>query len=140
MLNKNISVWRGEDNPPSLYHLILNEDNGDLYYKLNGKNYLVNYRNNESISVTSLQNIIIPDGQELKTIKDFCKQNNVSKGKTVKGLTESNKWVEYVVIGDNLDSDSSYYKLPTIMGEDIGQIEESEITNIFNSVYEEISR
>ena len=140
MLNKNISVWRGEDNPPALYHLILNEDNGDLYYKLNGKNYLVNYRNNESISITSLQNIIIPDGQELKTIKDFCKQNNVSKGKTVKGLTESNKWVEYVVIGDNLDSDSSYYKLPTIMGEDIGQIEESEITNIFNSVYEEISR
>lgn len=140
MLNKNISVWRGEDNPPSLYHLILNEDNGDLYYKLNGKNYLVNYRNNESISITSLQNIIIPDGQELKTIKDFCKQNNVSKGKTVKGLTESNKWVEYVVIGDNLDSDSSYYKLPTIIGEDIGQIEEAEITNIFNSVYEEISR
>lgn len=104
-INKNISVWRGNDTPPTDYHLWIKDD-GSQFLNINNKWILQsNDSNKDIINVSKLfNNYNISLDQILLLLSNY--DNIPIHQGIILRFKETNQWKEYILI----DSD---YKLKT---------------------------
>ena len=120
-INRNVSVWRGNQYPPTNYHVWIKES-GDVYVNINGTYVLqISPALGDTINVSVLSdnyNLILQDAINWLTFYGVKDLNlNIHKGTKIK--FKEDKWKEYIYLGNNEDlKDPTNWAIITTEGQE----------------------